>query len=115
MEKHTIDANGKTIGRVATEAAHYLRGKHSTSFKPNVVTDIEVEVVNASKLNIAPKKLTEKIYTHFTGYPSGLRKQTLGKITEKKGVEEVMRKAVYGMLPGNKLRPLIMKNLIVTE
>lgn len=115
MKKHIIDAKGQKLGRVATEAAHHLLGKHSTDFKPNVVADIEVEIVNASQLDISAKKMSEKIYTHYTGYPSGLRQKTMDAVMAKKGHEEVVRKAVYGMLPSNKLRAVVIKNLIITE
>lgn len=115
MKNYVIDAKGQKLGRVATDAAHHLLGKHSTDFKPNVAADIKVEIQNASQLDITAKKMGEKIYTHYTGYPSGLRKKTMDAVMAKKGYEEVVRKAVYGMLPGNKLRAVVMKNLIITE
>lgn len=111
--EYTIDAQKKSIGRVATEAAHVLMGKDNPNFKKNIVTDVVVKIINSDSLNISPKKASTKIYTHYTGYPGGLRKQTLEDIKEKKGIEEVIRKAVYGMLPGNKLRAKMMKHLII--
>lgn len=113
MEKHTIDAKGKRLGRVATEAAHHLLGKHQTSFAKNTVADIEVEIVNASDLNIPSKKLDQNKYLRYSGYPGGLKERTLQEVIDKKGYEEVLEKAVYGMLPSNRLRPLLMKKLTV--
>ncbi len=112
--KYTIDAQGRSLGRVASEAAHVLMGKNNPDFEKHTVADVKVTILNTDTLNISPKKASTKIYTHYTGYPGGLRKQTLENLKEKKGVEEVLRKAVYGMLPGNKLRAKIMKNLVIS-
>lgn len=111
--EYTIDAQNKNLGRVATEAAHVLMGKNSPDFKKHVVADVVVKIVNSKMLSITPKKATSKIYTHYTGYPGGLRERTLEDVIEKKGIEEVIQKAVYGMLPGNKLRAKRMKNLSI--
>ncbi|MFC1731747.1 50S ribosomal protein L13 [candidate division KSB1 bacterium] len=111
--EHTIDAKGKKLGRVASEAAHVLMGKDKPNFEKHVVADVTVKIMNSETLSITPKKASTKIYTHYTGYPGGLRKQTLEEVKEKKGMEEVIRKAVYGMLPGNKLRGELMKRLII--
>ncbi|MCW9054751.1 MAG: 50S ribosomal protein L13 [Candidatus Pacebacteria bacterium] len=113
--EHTIDAQGKNLGRVASEAAHLLMGKDTTSFQKNVVADVTVKIANADKLAISPEKASKKVYTHYTGHPGGLRKRTLEEVVEKKGVGEVLRMAVYGMLPGNRLRAKRMKNLIIEE
>ena len=115
VEKYTIDAAGQKIGRVATDAAHHLMGKHETSFAKNTTSDIEVEIINASQVDIHPKKYVQKQYKRYSGYPGGLKHTKLQDVIAKKGHEEVMRNAVYGMLPGNKLRPLLMKNLIITN
>lgn len=111
--EYTIDAQGKKLGRVASEAAHVLMGKDDPKFEKHTVADVTVRIVNSGTLAITPKKASTKIYTHYTGYPGGLRKQTLEKVREDKGMEEVIRKAVYGMLPGNKLRAKMMKHLII--
>lgn len=115
MKEFTIDAEGKILGRVASEAAAILRGKNSTSFAPNKAPEVKVTITNASKLRLPEKKQREKIYTRFTGYPSGLRKRTMSEMIEKKGHEEVVRRAVYGMLPANRLRPVMMKNLMIAK
>lgn len=112
---HTIDASSKKIGRVASQAAKILMGKSSPSYQPNVVADVEVRIVNASKADVNSKKKGEKVYTRYTGFPGGLIKTTLDKMIEKKGMSEVFRIAVKGMLPKNKLQAKIIKNLVVTE
>jgi len=110
-----IDAKGKKIGRLASEIALILRGKDSTSFARNVAPEIKVTVENISLLDIAPEKKESKVYVSYTGYPGGLRKRSLDETIERKGYGEVLRKAVYGMLPKNKLRARMMKNLIIKE
>ncbi|MDE2116849.1 MAG: 50S ribosomal protein L13 [Patescibacteria group bacterium] len=112
---HTIDAQAKKIGRVASEAAKVLMGKNSTAYAPNVVQDVEVRILNAGKADITEKKKAEKIYRRYTGFPGGLIDTTLKRVIEKKGAREAFRIAVKGMLPKNKLTARIMKNLVVTE
>src|SRR3989338_6721138 len=105
--EYNIDAKGKKLGRVATEAANLLMGKTSPDFMKNVVADVKVNITNVSKL--------DKKYERYTGHPGGFRQDTMAKVVEKKGYAEVVKLAVYGMLPANKLRAVIMKNLIITE
>lgn len=112
---HTINAEAKKIGRIASEAAKILMGKNSTAYQPNVVADVEVRVTNAGKADISEKKKEEKIYRHYTGFPGGLIDTPLKRLIEKKGVSEAIRVAVKGMLPKNKLQAKMMKNLVVTE
>ncbi len=111
----TIDAAGTTIGRVATQAAIALMGKDEPTFERHKITGGKVTIANAGKIKIDPRKLDTVKYAQYSGYPGGLRYESLAQVLEKKGIEEVLRRAVYGMLPGNKLRPEIMKNLTVTE
>ncbi len=111
--EHIIDAKEKSLGRVASEVAHILMGKNNPDFEKHVVADVVVKITNIKELVISAKKSSSKIYTHYTGYPGGLRKKTLEQVREKKGIDEVIRKAVYGMLPGNKLRAKRMKRLII--
>ena len=115
MTKHIIDASGKKLGRLATEVSSLLLGKTTPDFKRNMLSDNKVEIINASLLDISAKKKSDKIYTHYTGYPSGLRKQTMQKIIDTKGYSEILKKAVYGMLPGNKMRSKMMAQLIIKE
>ncbi len=115
QREYTIDAMGQALGRVATEAANVLRGKDTTTFVKHLAPKVTVKIINASKLDITPKKMREKTYTRYTGHPSGLRQTSLTRLVEKKGWSEPVKKAVFGMLPANRLRAVIMKNLIITE
>ena len=112
---HTIDAAGKTIGRVASEAAHVLMGKHVVAFARNKAGETSVTIKNSSKLSINEKKRLAKKYKTFSGYVGGLKEEGLEALAKRRGYREIMRLAVYGMLPGNKLRPLRMKRLIIEE
>lgn len=110
---HTIDATDRTLGRVASEAAHALLGKRSVHFVKNQALPVTVTILNVSKLHL-PKRRTEgKVYLHYTGYPGGQRSIRMDQMITKKGIEEVVRKTVDGMIPRNKLRAPRMKNLIV--
>lgn len=111
----TIDARGRTLGRVASEAASALRGKNSPSFAPNEIPNISVVIKNATLTDISQKKKKGETYERYSGYPSGRTVSTMEKVLAEKGVEEVYRIAVRGMLPANKLRPVAMKNLIVED
>ncbi len=113
--KYTLDAENKKIGRIATAAAEYLMGKNLPDFARNVVPEVTVEIKNTSKVVINDKKLTQKTYSRYSGYPGGLRQPTMEQVIAKKGYSELFREAVSGMLPKNKLRAKMMKNLIVTE
>jgi large subunit ribosomal protein L13 len=112
---YTIDAAGKAVGRVATEAAMILMGKNSPDFANNKVLNHKVTIENASKARISPKKMKSTEYAKYSGYPGGLRFETMEKVIADKGYEEVFKRAVYGMLPGNKLRDPRMKNLTITD
>jgi large subunit ribosomal protein L13 len=113
-EKHTIDARGKRLGRVASEAAKLLMGKNSPEYAPHVARQVHVTIENASKLLLPEKKRLQTSYVRYSGYPGGQRVLTMDKMIEQKGHEEIVRKAVYGMLPGNRLRSDRMKRLSVT-
>lgn len=113
--RYTIDAAGQSLGRVASEAASVLLGKKSANFVKNEVLPVEVAIVNASQLSMSEKRIAGKEYTHYTGYPGGLRVTPLARLLEKKGVSEALRKAVDGMIPRNKLRKERMKRLTITD
>ena len=113
--KHTIDAKGEKLGRVASRAASLLMGKNTTTFARNVVPEVVVEIINASQIVIDPKKARDTKYSRYSGYPGGLKFRSMAEIIEKKGYGELFTIAVYGMLPTNKLRSIMIKNLIVTE
>lgn len=113
--KHTIDAQGKKLGRVATEAAILLMGKNTPDFKKHVLSKNTVEIVNASKLSVTDKKLDNELYTSYSGYPGGLKQKSMKEVVGKKGYSEIVKIAIKGMLPKNKLQSKMMKNLTVTE
>ncbi|MDQ3244782.1 MAG: 50S ribosomal protein L13 [bacterium] len=114
-EVKVVDAEGKTLGRLATEIAMKLMGKDSPSFERNMYTGSPVSVVNASKINITPKKLESLQHLRYSGYPGGLRTTKGTETKEKKGMRELVRFAVERMLPKNKLQREMMKHLTVTE
>ncbi len=111
---YTIDATDRTLGRVASEAAHALLGKRSTSFAKNLVHPTKVAIVNASKLHLPERRVKGKVYTRYSGYPGGLYETRMDEMIAKKGIEEVVKKTVDGMIPRNKLRKPRMKNLTVS-
>lgn len=97
-----VDAEGQTLGRLATRLADQLRGKGKPEYTPHVDTGDFVIVVNAEKIAVTGNKMAEKMYRRHTGYPGGLRERTLAEMLEQRP-EEVIRKAVKGMLPRNRL------------
>jgi len=107
---HTIDVTNKVLGRLATEIAVLLRGKHKPDFAPYKDMGDFVVIKNADKLKISGKKMEQKKYYHHTGYPGGLKEMPLQKLFEK-NPGEVLRKAVLGMLPKNRLRAKMIKRL----
>jgi large subunit ribosomal protein L13 len=114
-KNYTIDAEGKALGRLASEVAALLNAKNSTEFVKNRVADVAVKVINASKVKITGNKMNESVHKSFSGYPSGLKERTLSYVVDNKGYSELIRHAVLGMLPKNKLQDLRMKNLVVEE
>lgn len=113
--EHILDAEGKTIGRVASEAAKLLIGKDTVDYARNLAPAVKIKIVNASKVKIFNDKLNTRYHKHYTGHPGGLRVETNAAITVKKGYSELLRLAVHGMLPDNKLKPIMMKNLTISE
>lgn len=109
---HHIDANGKTLGRLATQLAVYLMGKHKPTFTPNIDCGDFVVVTNASKIKVSGKKATEKIYFSHSGYAKGAKEVSL-EMMMAKDPTKVIEKAVYRMLDDNKLRARRMKRLRV--
>jgi large subunit ribosomal protein L13 len=113
---YSIDAAGKSLGRVASEAAKALMGKMRADYVPHKRTDVSVTVSNASKLYIRDRKRNAKIYHTYSGYPGGLKSETLSALSaRKKGNGEALRRAVTRMLPRNTMRTARLKNLIVLE
>jgi large subunit ribosomal protein L13 len=99
---YLLDAEGKTLGRLATQIADLLRGKGKPQYTPHIDTGDFVVVVNAERIHVTGNKLEQKLYYRHSGYPGGLRSRTLAEQLARRP-EEVIRKAVKGMLPKNKL------------
>lgn len=109
-EIHTIDASNRVLGRLATEIAILLRGKHKPDFVPYKDIGDFVVVKNPDKIKLTGRKMEQKKYYHHTGYLGGLKETPLKKVFEK-DPGEVLRRAVFGMLPKNKLRKQQIKRL----
>ncbi len=109
---YVVDAEGKTLGRLATEIAKRLRGKHKPEYTPHVDTGDYIVVVNAEKVRVTGKKTTDKIYHRHTGYPGGLKSVPFNKMIER-SPERVIEKAVKGMLPRNPLGRAMYRKLKV--
>lgn len=109
---YVIDAEGKNLGRVATKAATILRGKHKATFTPHIDCGDYVIIINASKVNLTGKKLTDKMYYNHSGFPGGLRERNAKEMIENYP-EEMMERAIKGMLPHNRLGRKMGKKLFV--
>ena len=106
---YLVDADSKTLGRLSTQIANRLRGKHKPEFTPHVDTGDYIVVINADKIHVTGKKETDKIYYHHTGFPGGIKSISLGKMRER-SPEKILEKAVKGMMPKNKLgRAMLLK------
>jgi len=107
-----VDAEGQTLGRLASKVAILLRGKHKPNFTPHVDCGDNVVVVNASKVNLTGKKWEDKTYIRYTGYPGGQRTLTANQLFDK-NPSTIIEKSVKGMLPKNKLGATLFRNLHV--
>lgn len=107
---HKIDATNKALGRIATEVVTVLRGKNTPAYAPNKMPEVEVVIENLSKAKFTGNKLENKVYHHYSGYHSGISSRTLGQLWEKDPAE-VMRQIVYRMLPVNRTRDKVIKQL----
>jgi large subunit ribosomal protein L13 len=107
-----VDASGQTLGRLASHVAQLLRGKHKPVFTPHMDTGDFVIVINADQIQVTGKKVQQKIYSHYTGYPGGLRQTNFGDLL-RKHPERIIEKAVWGMLPHNRLGRKLLKKLRV--
>jgi large subunit ribosomal protein L13 len=107
---YLVDVENRVLGRVATQIANVLRGKNKPTFTPSVDTGDFVVVVNAAKIALTGNKLNDKIYYHHSEYPGGIKSISAGKLLEKKA-EDLIKKAVKGMLPKNKLSRHMIKKL----
>lgn len=107
-----VDAEGQNLGRLATKIAQLLLGKHRPDYTPGVLMGANVVVINAEKVDVYPTRLDSKIYYHHSGYPGGIKEISLRHQLEK-FPERVIQKAVWGMIPKNKLGRRMYKNLHV--
>ncbi len=111
---HVINAKGKVLGRLASQIATLLRGKHKPEFEPHRDLGDFVVVKNIKDIKISGRKIQQKKYYHHSGYPGGLKEIPLSKLIKNKP-DEVLRKAVLGMLPKNKLRNKFIKRLKIEK
>lgn len=110
-ETHQMDATDQTLGRLASNIVVLLRGKNKPEFEPNIDGGGFVTVQNIKKLRVTGKKMEQKKYYHYSGYPGGLKETTLRHLVADKGMSEALRRAVWNMLPKNKLRAEMIKRL----
>jgi len=113
MKEYTIDAKGRVLGRVASEAAAILRGKNDASFQENIAPNIKLTVLNVDLIKLTGQKMNQKEYKSYAGYPGSLKITPIERAIAKKGRSFVFRTAVLGMLPKNKLQIRMIKNLIL--
>ncbi|MEK7613911.1 MAG: uL13 family ribosomal protein [Patescibacteria group bacterium] len=112
---HTIDAKGKKLGRLATQVAHLLMEKDSPAFQKHKKNGARVHVTNASKIVFTEKRTDEVRYKRASGYAGHFVEETIEQLKGRRGIGEVVRRAVKGMIPDNKLRPDILKRLEISE
>jgi large subunit ribosomal protein L13 len=109
---YLVDANNQVLGRLASQVAHILRGKHKTVFAPHVDAGDHVVIINANKIRVTGKKASQKRYTHYTGYPGGLRETSFESLLARHP-ERILEHAIRGMLPHNRLGRQMIKKLKV--
>jgi large subunit ribosomal protein L13 len=112
---YTIDAKGKSLGIVASATAKALMGKNTPDYVPNKISDVLVVIINASLTKMTERRMNETLHETYSGQPGGFKTKTNAKILEVKGWKGLYELAVYGMLPSNKLRPLMMKRLTIKD
>ena len=113
-ETYTIDATGKRLGKVATEAATVLQGKNKADFVRHIKSEVKVEITNASKLDISEKKGGE-IYQSYSGYPGGRKEETLSHLAGRLGYGEALKRSIAGMIPNNRYKKRLLTQLIISE
>jgi len=112
-DTHTLDAAGVALGRLASDAVRLLRGKHKIDFSPHLDHGDFVVIENINDIKITGNKMDQKIYYRHSTYPGGLKQDKMKDILARKGMADIFRRAVHGMLPNNKLRPAMMKRLVI--
>ena len=115
MKDYTIDAEGKSLGRIASEAAKALMGKTSADYTPHILSNVRVKIVNAGKVSMRGGKRTTKTYQTYSGYPGGRRVESFSTLSKRRGRGEPILRAVKRMLPRNSFLTPRLKNLEITE
>ncbi len=114
-KKYDINAQGQALGRVAAEAAKLLMGKTTPDYTPNIFSDVKVTITNVSKMMIRERKLIQKTFQNYSGYPGGRRDETLGNLNARRGHAAALKLAITRMLPRNTMRVKRLKNLTISE
>ncbi|MBI2610408.1 uL13 family ribosomal protein [Candidatus Kaiserbacteria bacterium] len=114
MKEYTIDAAGKTLGRVASEAAKALMGKTSADYTPHIRSEVRVKIVNVGKLYMRARKRSTKTYTTYSGYPSGRKVETYAALSSRRGADVPLRHAIRRMLPRNTFLKARMRQLEIS-
>jgi large subunit ribosomal protein L13 len=112
LKWHFLDAKDQVLGRLATQAAKLLLGKNKATYTPGADTGDKVVITNALRVRVTGKKMTDKIYYHHTGFPKGLRSENYQDLFARRPTE-VIKRAISGMLPKNRLRAVRMNNLYI--
>jgi large subunit ribosomal protein L13 len=112
---YKLDAKGQSLGRLASQISTMLNNKLSVNFVKNLVVNNKVEVINASQIKVTGNKMNDTVHKNFSGYPGGLKETSLKNVVVKHGYAELIRHAVKGMLPKNKLQGIRLQNLTITE
>ena len=115
MNDYTIDAEGKALGRIASEAAKALMGKTHADYTPHILSKVRVKIINAAKISMREKKRVAKKYQTYSGYPGGQRIETFSTLSKRRGAGEPIRIAVRRMLPRNSFLKPRLQNLEITE
>lgn len=115
IKTYTIDAKGKRLGRVASQAATYLMGKNKADFVRHKAPSVRVVIENAGKLVLTEKKKSHTTYARYSGHQGGLKIENLGHLAKRRGYHEGLKRAIRGMLPNNKLRPDMLKRLTISD
>ncbi len=113
--EYIIDATGKKLGRIASEAAKALLGKRSASYARGTVADVRVLITNATKLDVTDKKRRQEVRKRYSGYPGGQKVESLGAYMERKSPSDALKLAITRMLPKNTLRKERLKRLTITK
>lgn len=111
----TLDATDKKLGRLATQAAKVLMGKHTPAYRPNMLPATRLTIENVGKMDIGERRLANLVYKRYSGHPGGLKVETGTLLKARKGNKALLEIAIYGMLPKNKLRDPRMKLLTIHE